>query len=100
MATAPLTITNLRQRTLLEFEELVKTNLIRIVIREMEKTFHLCFTNSGSHFESKYSRMDQVKFVEDCLLKNILCTVYTQLTFTYSKSAIETLEKGVKYVQS
>ena len=23
-----------------------------------------------------------------------------QLTFTYSKSAIETLEKGVKYVQS
>ena len=24
----------------------------------------------------------------------------TQLTFTYSKSTIETLEKGVKYVQS
>ena len=24
----------------------------------------------------------------------------TQLTFTYSKSAIEAIEKGVKYVQS
>ena len=37
MATAPLTIIDLRQETLLEFEELGKTNLIRIVIREMEK---------------------------------------------------------------
>ena len=26
--------------------------------------------------------------------------VESQLTFTYSKSTIETLEKGVKYVQS
>ena len=26
--------------------------------------------------------------------------VFTQLTFTCSKSTIETLEKGVKYVQS
>ena len=30
----------------------------------------------------------------------ILLATYAQLTFTCSKSTIETLEKGLKYVQS
>ena len=30
----------------------------------------------------------------------LLCTQLTQLTFTCSNSTIETLKKGVKYVQS
>ena len=29
-----------------------------------------------------------------------ITTISSQLTFTYSKSIIETVEKGVKYVQS
>ena len=30
----------------------------------------------------------------------MIMKIFTQLTFTYSKSIIETLEKGMKYVQS
>ena len=33
-------------------------------------------------------------------IQKIFYNVITQLTFTSSKSTIETLEKGVKYVQS
>ena len=77
-------------------------------------------------FGAKYSRMDQVKFAYESLQKNIasnflkavfhkfylvhswiLYLIYSwtnevssQPPFTCSKVKIETLEKGVKYIQS
>ena len=36
----------------------------------------------------------------DCSWQIVLSSVNAQLTFTYSNSTIETLEKGVKYVQN
>ena len=70
----------------------------KIQIKVMLHNFHL--------FESRFFLLTKVAFL--CCKYNLSCNLMSvaristqpQQTFTCSKSTIDTLEKGVKYVQS
>ena len=61
-----------------------------------------CPLKGHAYLKSPHSGLGQFLTTGSWLkvMKNAFYFMLTQLTFTYSKSIIETLKEGVKYVQS
>ena len=54
------------------------------------------FLYLGLHYQMKMMNPNKIQKQRQI----VLCQIYSQQTFTCSKFTIETLEQGVKYVQS